>query len=565
MRALYRVGVALAIGGLAIACKPAALSVIDDTPTPWPPTPTPIVGVPQPTARPAAPTVRVVPRTGASEAPPPGVPTSPTDDDPEEIAASEDVITLEAPAAYRGENDLHLQIVPPFADDPTRASTAAVGAVEIELRKDGLLRDPVVVTARIEADRLARGQVAVLFSGLADESYELVVKALDRSGQKLGEAEQDFSLAGGGVAPYLVRLPRVHADFKIEEAPQPYLQGSTATTMGLLWTSARDTVPGLKLADAAGKPVDTLDGAKGRRHNFALEGLTPATAYRWTATEDGHDVASGTFKTNAGPSGKQVRFAAVGDTGTGNAAQFAVARAIAAWKPDFMVIAGDVIYPLGQARHYGPRFLAPYRDLVDKLVIYPALGNHDYLTDQGQPYLDFFAPPVDAESQTERYYRIRWGHLEVWALDSNQDHDPASAQTKWLAKTLAASDATWKMAFFHHPPYSSGSHGSDEKLRKDWGPLFERHDVQLVITGHDHHYERMTPQQAFVKDGVPSHYVLTGGGGAGLRGVDGEAFTAEAREKYHFVGITLNDRSLNYEAIDDGGKVFDRFRYELPK
>ena len=562
-----RVATLFAAACLALACRPTAQGGLADAGEPVPPAAEVGSELPGPgTGEPAreAPTVRVV--AGATPEPaPPGLVVEPPDADPEEIPAAEDIFTLEAPAAWRGSNDLHLQLVMPGADEPEGPPAGATVAVEVELRKDGILRDPVVVRGRIEGERLAAGQVPVVFAGLKDEAYELVVRAFDRAGDALGEAERDFKLSGGKIAPFLVRLPAEPGKLAIEDAVRPYLQGGTPTRMTLLWSSARAVKPAITLTDAAGAAITALEGPPGTHHRFALTGLTPGTAYRWTAREAGAPIASGTFRTNAGAETRQVRFAAFGDSGKGTRAQFDVARRMAAWKPEFALIAGDIIYPRGEARHYGPRFLEPYQALIREVVFYPSLGNHDYMTDKGQPYLDFFEVPRAREADTERYYAFRWGHTEFFSLDSNQDLGPTSAQTRWLVRALEASTAIWKVAFFHHPPFSGGSHGSAEKLRDAWEPLFERHDVQLVITGHDHHYERVKPQELHVKDGVPTHHVLTGGGGAGLREVSRQPFTAHAANRHHFVGVTIADRTLSLEAIDQRGAVFDRWSYTLPK
>ncbi len=519
-----------------------------------------------PGARPAgaAPRVRVVP--GATPEPaPPGMVVEPSEVDPEVFPAGEGLVTLEAPAEWRGANNLHLQLVMPNAEDPDADAVHETVAVDVELRKDGILRDPVVLRTRVDGERLAAGQVALLLANLKDESYELVVRAIDRADKTIGEAERDFGLDDGRSAPYLVRLPAARGDFKIDEASRPYLQAGTPTSMTIMWTSARSITPAITVSDAAGAEVVAREEAAGTRHRFVLEGLEPGAAYRWTAREDGGAIASGTFHTNAGPEVRRLRFAAFGDSGRGTRAQFEVARRIAAWKPEFALVAGDVVYPNGEAKHYEPRFLAPYHELIKGAVFYPSLGNHDYRTNKAQPYLDFFEVPRAAEGDTERYYTFRWGHAEFFALDSNQDYGPASPQTRWFEKALAASEATWKVAFFHHPPYSGGTHGSTMKLREAWEPIFEKHDVQLVVSGHDHHYERMKPQEAYVKDGVPTHHVLTGGGGAGLRSVTPQAFTAHAASRHHFVGVTIDDRTLAYEAIDNRGTVFDRFSYTLPE
>ena len=555
----------LALAALALACRPTyKAQVPPEGDVLAPPPAASAAPAPAPLRTPSPPRVRVVPGSTPEPAPP-GMVVEPPEADPEEMPPGEGLVTLEAPAEWRGENDVHLQVLMPNADDPDASGASEAVAVEVELRKDGVFRDPVVVRGEVTGERLAAGQVGVLLAGLKDEDYELVVRALDGAGGVLDEAERDFALSSATAAPYLVRFPASGKGFAIDEASRPYVQQPAPGAMAVMWTSGKAAKGGLVVTDADGAPVAEREGPAGLRHAFTLSDLVPGRRYRWTAREDGGAVGSGTFQANPGPDMKKIRFAAYGDCGRGTRAQFEVARRMAAWKPAFAIVAGDVVYPNGEARHYGPRFLAPYHQMMREAVIYPALGNHDYRSGDGQPLLDFFEVPRAKPADTERYYAFTWGHLQVFALDTNQDLEPGSPQTTWLAKALAASQATWKVAFFHHPPYSSGEHGSSMHVREAWEPLFERHDVQLVVSGHDHHYERMVPQEAFVKDGVPTQHVLTGGGGAGLRSVERADFTAFATARHHFVGVTIDDRTLSLEAIDNRGAVFDRWRYELPE
>jgi hypothetical protein len=97
-------------------------------------------------------------------------------------------------------------------------------------------------------------------------------------------------------------------------------------------------------------------------------------------------------------------------------------------------------------------------------------------------------------------------------------------------------------------------------VRNAWGPLFEKHNVQVVFTGHDHHYERSKPREDFVRDGVPTTYVVSGGGGAWLRTIKPQPFSAFTQATYHFIGVTASDRELTAEVIDKGGFVIDRFK-----
>jgi hypothetical protein len=150
-------------------------------------------------------------------------------------------------------------------------------------------------------------------------------------------------------------------------------------------------------------------------------------------------------------------------------------------------------------------FICPYRGSfgrgASKNRFFPALGNHDWYTALAQPYLDYFALPGN-----ERYYDVTWGSVQVFVLDSDPSEPdgvtPDSVQAKWLADKLKSSTARWKIAVMHHPPYSSGTHGSTLAMQwpfKEWG-------INLVLAGHDHDYERLEV------DGLP--FIVLGLGGA---------------------------------------------------
>jgi 3',5'-cyclic AMP phosphodiesterase CpdA len=186
-----------------------------------------------------------------------------------------------------------------------------------------------------------------------------------------------------------------------------------------------------------------------------------------------------------------VKFAVIGDTGTGDSHQLAVARQLATYRGkfpfDFVIMMGDNLYGGNSARDYDKKFAIPYRPLTDAGVkFYASLGNHD------DPSERFYKP---FNMNGERYYSFKPANSSVrfFALDSNYMDDK---QLAWLDKELIASGSDWKICFFHHPPYSSGeAHGSDTALRSQVEPIFVKHGVNAVFTGHEHFYERIKPQK----------------------------------------------------------------------
>ncbi|MFN0087774.1 MAG: metallophosphoesterase [Blastocatellia bacterium] len=256
----------------------------------------------------------------------------------------------------------------------------------------------------------------------------------------------------------------------------------------------------------------------------------------------------------AAPAGA-VRFAAIGDMGTGDDAQAAVARRMAAFlsaRPfDTVLTLGDNIYPDGNPADFSDKFERPYAELLRRGVrFYAVLGNHD--VKKGREAEINYKP---FHMGGRAYYSFTKGAdgnmVEFFALDST-DFDTAQAQ--WTERALAASRARWKIVYFHHPIYSSGSkHGSDLKLRAKLEPLLVRHGVAAVFSGHDHIYERIKPQQ-----GV--QYFVSGAGGKLRRGDlnDKSPLTAAGHdESSSFMFVELTEDLMKFWAVDASGRILD--------
>ena len=172
--------------------------------------------------------------------------------------------------------------------------------------------------------------------------------------------------------------------------------------------------------------------------------------------------------------GGRTHFAAIGDYGFAGPDEEAVADMVKATQPEFIATLGDNNYPLGAADSIDLNIGLFYHDYIAPYVgrfgcgaarnrFFPALGNHDWMTADARPYLDYFALPGN-----ERYYDVVWGAVHLFALDSDPSEPDGikadSAQAAWLKRELAASTARWKIVYMHHAPYSSGPHGSVRNL-----------------------------------------------------------------------------------------------------
>jgi hypothetical protein len=243
-----------------------------------------------------------------------------------------------------------------------------------------------------------------------------------------------------------------------------------------------------------------------------------------------------------------VKFAVIGDGGTGGSGQRAVANQMAAFRTkfkfDFAIMLGDNLYGGERPGDYRDKFEIPYKALIDGGVkFYASLGNHD---DPNQRMYKLF------NMNGERYYSFKpslTAGVRLFALDSNY-MDPK--QLEWLEKELAGSGSDWKIPFFHHPPYSSGRHGSNEILRKQLEPMFVKHGVNVVFAGHEHFYERVKPQKGI-------QYFVAGASAKLRRGdIDPSAFTAFGYDQgYTFMLVEIDGDQMHFQTITDRGQTVD--------
>lgn len=244
------------------------------------------------------------------------------------------------------------------------------------------------------------------------------------------------------------------------------------------------------------------------------------------------------------------RFVAIADTGSGDSNQYAVADAMTRYYQKnpykLAILAGDNIYTNGEIWKIGDVFEQPYKALLQAGVKFRAcLGNHDIRTDNGIPQVQYAG-----FNMTDRVYSFRQQTVQFFALDTNVNAN-WTTQLAWLERELKQSTAKWKVVFGHHPMYSSGVYGSDRSLIKLLAPLFKQYGVQLYINGHEHSYERTRPI-----DGTT--YLITGHGGAHLRSVGRNDWTAYSISRHGFTALEVYDDRIEINGIGTDGQVFDR-------
>ena len=240
------------------------------------------------------------------------------------------------------------------------------------------------------------------------------------------------------------------------------------------------------------------------------------------------------------------RFAVIGDTGTGDKHQSDVAQVLIrshdVFPFTFVIMMGDNLYGSERPQDYVNKFEKPYKALLDAEVpFYATLGNHD------DPNQRLYKP---FNMNGDRYYTFTKGPIRFFVLDSNYMD---LTQLSWLERELHASTDRWKMAYFHHPLYSSGErHGSEVDLRLQLEPLFLKYGVDVVFAGHEHFYERIKPQKGI--------YYFTSGGGAKLREGDvnlGPLTAAAFDTDQSFMLVEVSGDSLRFQTISRLGRIVD--------
>ncbi|MCP4262612.1 MAG: hypothetical protein GY774_34680 [Planctomycetes bacterium] len=276
------------------------------------------------------------------------------------------------------------------------------------------------------------------------------------------------------------------------------------------------------------------------------EGLDLSKSYACSVEMDGKVSRPFLVKPGSSP-GENFTFFVFGDTRSGNAlAHRKLVEQMKMRGAAFYIHTGDFVHDATDPRQWN-EFLEIERPLLEKMPIVPVAGNHD-ISDVGIFTKLFF--------RKKRFYSFEYANSLVIVLDSTMSIEEGDRQHRFLKEELESlknKEINHVFVIVHHPPYSSGKHGDNKRVRDTVVPLLQNHNVVAVFSGHDHSYERTKAINGIV-------YVVTGGGGAPMRPITMGPYSERILMAPHFVEIAVSGESVYLKTIDQYGKVVDETR-----
>lgn len=353
------------------------------------------------------------------------------------------------------------------------------------------------------ADESAILEQLILSSGLLAAGSNVVAVEIHQSGPTSSDISFNFSLDG------LAEVPQASV------VRGPYLQMGTPTSVVVRWRTDFATNSFVQYGSAPGSLTSSVVSLSvTTEHEITLTGLSPQTTYAY-AIGHGTNIIAGNdtnhvFTTSPPPGTRgPMRIWVLGDSGTADGNARNVRDAFHAWNtngtPNLWLMLGDNAYNDGTDAEFQSAVFDMYPDTLRKSVLWLTLGNHDGHTadsvTQTGPYYDSFTLPKNAEagglaSGTEAYYSFDYGNVHFICLESYEtDRSTNGNMMTWMRNDIGATTQDWVIAFWHHPPYSKGSHNSDTEtelvqMRQNALRDLEDAGVDLVLSGHSHAYER---------------------------------------------------------------------------
>lgn len=286
---------------------------------------------------------------------------------------------------------------------------------------------------------------------------------------------------------------------------QPYLQMQTQNSITIKWQTPKYEIGSVDY----GEGLHVSEKEVQKKHSITLTGLKSDSCYDYKVNSESLkiDNSNRTFCT-LNTKKELERVWVVGDTGENSNNQKKVYKSMLSYvdnnlsKIDLWLLLGDNAYTSGTQKQYNKQLFNAYKELVKQKTIWAVIGNHDA---RRFAFYNIFEFPTKGESggvasTSEKYYSIDEANFHLVMLDSEtEDRSANGKMAQWLRKDLAQNKKNWTIVAFHHPPYTAGSHKSDnphdsggrmKEMRENFTPIFDEYGVDLVMSGHSHVYER---------------------------------------------------------------------------
>jgi hypothetical protein len=340
----------------------------------------------------------------------------------------------------------------------------------------------------------------------------------------------------------------------------PYLTGLSGEGVDVRFELDSPSSASVVVTPQGGAPARTIADESAPMHIVHVGGLAPATVHTYEVRIGGAPAGKGRFITAPrADSGAPVTFLVYGDDRSDETAHAALARQIASTPSDFLVNTGDIVADGGSLEDWQSFFQVEAGLLRDR-AIFLSIGNHELYDDQaGANFARYFGFREGGGATDQPYGTMRWSGVRFFFLNGMHDWQ-SGEERQWLERELGRADSepglVWRIIVVHHGPWSSGPHGGNPKLLAAHLPeLFVRHKVDLVLSGHDHIYERGT------SEGVK--YLVSGGGGAPLYPIAQRAPTASMAETaYHFIEVVANANSMRIVTHRVDGAILETCGFE---
>src|SRR5437870_1872815 len=396
--------------------------------------------------------------------------------------------------------------------------------------------------------------------------------------RRLRDEDGDFGLPDPGLGT---------ATPTITTTRYPYIQNVTSDRVSVLWATlesgagvAEYSPDGINFNRVTAQSHTFTAADAGTTRDFVqyqanITGLQPATDYVYRVSVNGFEVTPGgatRFRT-AGPG--PFNFIVLGDSGYASAEQYAIAQRILAESPSLVLHTGDVVYNPGGTPGttidlYQRNYFNYYYQTMSSVPFFPSLGNHDY-GPSAAPYLAIHALPTENVPFADRhkYYSYDWGNVHFISLDGHESLERAvnsgGPMLQWLENDLRSTRQFWRIVYFHYPPYAAGPNMNDPHsalVRQHIVPILEAYGVQVVLTGHEHSYQRSQPlrKSAFVTADVGTNYISSGGGGALLYPVyDNYPIAAFGKSTFHYLRSEVRGTKITFHAIRHDDAEIDTY------